>query len=117
MKTLTLSEGTDFTYGQNAQENSQLTRRAHQNHIWLHVSNTSSAHGILHTDNLYNPDIYEAAEIIKNHSKAKDQQNKTKIMCVKVKHVNVMNDNGSVQIMPQAKMKPKSQAKARVVCI
>ena len=100
MKTITLSKGTEFTYGQNAQENSEITRKADKNHIWMHVSNTASAHGILHTDNLYSSDINEAADIIKRHSKAKDWRCTTSIVCVKVKYVKVKNDNGSIEIIP-----------------
>jgi predicted ribosome quality control (RQC) complex YloA/Tae2 family protein len=106
MKSITLSKGTEFTYGQNAQENSELTRKADKNHIWMHVSNTASAHGILHTDNLYNSDINEAADIIKRHSKAKDWRCTTVIVCVKVRYVKVKNDNGSAEII----FSPRSNA-------
>ena len=120
MKTVYLSNGTEFTYGQNAQENSELTRTADKNHIWMHVSNTASAHGILHTDNLYNSDINEAANIIKHHSKAKDWRCTTTIVCVKAKYVKVKNENGSVELSFPLQSKAsdsKHGRSARVVLI
>ena len=88
MKTVILSEGTEFTYGENAQENSQLTRSAHQNHYWLHVNNHPSAHGILQTQKPNKAELTEAAAIIKQHSKAKDLH-RVAVDCVQAKYVKI----------------------------
>ena len=108
MRTVTLSEGTEFTYGQNAQENSQLTRSANQNHFWLHVANQPSAHGILKTDKPIKAELVEAATIIKQHSKSKDQHRAT-VDCIPVKQVKIVNDRGTAEI--------KSRSKAKTVVV
>ena len=104
MKTVTLSEGTEFTYGENAQENSQLTRSAHQNHYWLHVNNLPSAHGILQTQKPNKAELTEAATIIKQHSKAKDLH-RVAVDCIPVKQVRITNGNGTALIVSKTKSK------------
>ena len=102
MKTVTLTEGTEFTYGQNAQENSQLTRAADQSHFWLHVANQPSAHGILQTQKPNKTELLEAATIIKQHSKAKDYR-RVAVDCIQVKYVKIVNDHGSAEMTKQSK--------------
>ena len=119
MKTVCLLNGTEFTYGQNAQENSELTRTADENHIWMHADDVASAHGILHTEDLFNSDIHQAASIIKQHSKAKHQKSRLGVSCVKVKYVEIINSSGTARVLVNLKpiRKTNVKAKARVVFV
>ncbi|GAG07510.1 unnamed protein product, partial [marine sediment metagenome] len=100
--TLMLSEGTEFVYGENAQENSLLTRGASQNHIWLHVASAPSTHGVLRTDAPAKSEILEAAAIVKQHSKSKDYA-RVGVEYIQVKYVKIVNDAGGAELKKRAK--------------
>ena len=102
MKTLTLSEGTEFVYGENAQDNSLLTRGAAQNHTWLHVASGPSTHGVLRTDSPGKSEILEAAAIVKQHSKSKDYA-RVGVEYIQVKYVKIVNDSGTAELKKRAK--------------
>jgi len=102
MKTLVLSEGTEFMYGENARENSELTRSAAQNHLWFHVADSPSAHGILKSEKASRRELREAAAIVKQRSKLKNLR-RVEVGCIQVKHVKIINDHGTAELMKQTR--------------
>ena len=102
MKTLVLSEGTEFVYGENARENSQLTRAAAQNHLWFHVAESPSAHGVLKSEKTSRSELLEAAAVIKQRSKLKDRR-RVEVECIQVKHVKIINDQGTAELLKRSK--------------
>ncbi|KAL0230981.1 hypothetical protein GEMRC1_010386 [Eukaryota sp. GEM-RC1] len=46
------SDNISYSVGENALENDELRRAAHQNDLWFHLHNLPSAHAILYCHNL-----------------------------------------------------------------
>ena len=92
----TCPNGINYHIGRNSNENDTLVRQ-HMNDkcTWFHLSDNSSPHGILETDNPSKNSIKHVANIIKEYSKLKNYR-KVKVDYLEIKYVKPTKTKGEV---------------------
>ena len=88
MLTFTVHGNLTALLGEDAAENQELCRRAHQNDLWFHLDGQPSPHCILQCGASEPPRqaILECARLVKQHSKGKRQQ-RVGVIYIQAKYV------------------------------
>ena len=66
--------GVAIRVGENAIENDQLVKTAHQDHVWCHLENGSSPHAVIEATSPDAQTLDQALQLVKHFSKGKGIQ-------------------------------------------
>ena len=100
MLVVPLASGAAVHIGSCARENSQLTRRAHPQHTWLHLHNRPSAHAVLACAAPTRGDIMAAASALKERMGCR--QRRVPVEYCLVRHVHACAEPGEVEMRKRA---------------
>ena len=88
--------------GQNSSENDLLISQSHQDDLWFHLDKMSSPHVVIskkqHDYVITNDDIYTAANMVKDNSKAR-YFNKIYVISTNIKKLKKTGVKGEVNII------------------
>jgi predicted ribosome quality control (RQC) complex YloA/Tae2 family protein len=90
-----------FKLGRNAKENFQLIDEAtilNDNYWWFHLDDHQSGHCIVHSEVVDNNMIMIAGNLVKQHSKLKNEK-KVKIIYTQIKNIQKMKTMGEVKLL------------------
>jgi predicted ribosome quality control (RQC) complex YloA/Tae2 family protein len=87
--------------GENAKENHQLIDVADPNDWWFHLKDYPSGHCILELEELDNEIIIYASQIVKEHSKYKNNK-KTEVNYLQIKNIKKTKNPGEVKLLKNA---------------
>lgn len=90
-----------YKLGRNAKENFELIDEAadlNENYWWFHLEDHPSGHCVVHTESMDKTIAQVASQLVKSHSKLKDQK-KVKIIYTQIKWVKKNKTMGEVTLL------------------
>ena len=97
MKSIKIND-INLILGQNSKENHNIIDNADSNDWWFHLDDYPSGHCIIETSELTNELIINAANLVKENSKLKNNK-KLKVVYLQVKNIKKTKNPGEVRLL------------------